>query len=43
LQIIQLTRLFEAVRYGTRAPDEREERQAVDCLTAVIEAARSAR
>jgi hypothetical protein len=40
--IEQLTRLFEGVRYGARVPDKEEERQAVDCLTAVVEACRSA-
>jgi len=37
----QLTHLFEAVRYGAKVPGEREERQAVDCLTAIIKACRS--
>jgi uncharacterized membrane protein YhaH (DUF805 family) len=39
-QIEQLTRLFEAVRYGARIADEVEERQAVACLTAIVEAAK---
>jgi hypothetical protein len=38
--IEQLTRLFEGVRYGARVPDEEEERQAIACLTAVVEACR---
>lgn len=33
----RLTRLFEGVRYGARVADEREERQAVACLTAIVE------
>lgn len=33
----RLTTLFERVRYGARIPDEGEERQAVDCLTAIVE------
>jgi hypothetical protein len=37
----QLTRLFEAVRYGTRTPSEQEARQAIDCLAAIVEACRS--
>ncbi len=37
----QLTRLFEDVRYGTKVPSEKEERQAVRCLTAIAEACRS--
>ncbi|HEX9924128.1 MAG TPA: DUF4129 domain-containing protein, partial [Anaerolineae bacterium] len=35
--IRQLTRLFERVRYGATTPGEREEREAVACLTAIIE------
>jgi hypothetical protein len=34
----ELTRLFESVRYGARAADEQQERQAVACLTAIAEA-----
>jgi preprotein translocase subunit YajC len=37
----QLTRLFEGVRYGAKVPDEEKERQAIACLTAIIEACRS--
>jgi hypothetical protein len=37
----RLTRLFEQVRYGTKVPNEREEGQAIACLTAIIEACRS--
>ncbi len=37
----QLTRLFEGVRYGARIPDEQEERRAVACLTAIVEACQS--
>ena len=37
----QLTRLFEGVRYGAKVPDEGIERQAIACLTAIIEACRS--
>jgi lysylphosphatidylglycerol synthetase-like protein (DUF2156 family) len=40
-QIEQLTRLFEGVRYGARMADEQEERQAVACLTAIVEACTS--
>ncbi len=36
--IEQLTRLFERVRYGARIADKGDERQAIDCLTAVVEA-----
>ena len=35
--IQQLTRLFERVRYGARQPNEREERAAVACLTAIVQ------
>jgi hypothetical protein len=31
----QLTRLFERVRYGARPAGEREEREALACLTAI--------
>ena len=34
----RLTRLFESVRYGAKTLDEDEERQAVACLTAIVEA-----
>ena len=37
----RLTRLFEGVRYGARVANEREERQAVACLTAIVEACTS--
>jgi len=37
----QLTRLFEDVRYGAKIPSEKDERQAVRCLTAIAEACRS--
>jgi hypothetical protein len=40
-QIGQLTRLFEGVRYGAKVPGEREKRQAVDCLTAIVEVCQS--
>jgi len=36
-QVERLTRLFEGVRYGARVADEQEERQAVACLTAIVE------
>jgi hypothetical protein len=35
--IRQLTRLFERVRYGATRPGEREEQEAVACLTAIVE------
>ena len=35
--IQQLTRLFEAARYGSRPPGSEAERQAVDCLTAIVQ------
>lgn len=38
----QLTRLFEDVRYGMKSPGDREERQAIASLTAIIKACRSA-
>ncbi|MBN1148037.1 MAG: DUF4129 domain-containing protein [Anaerolineales bacterium] len=34
----RLTRLFEAVRYGAKQPDKQTERQAMDCLEAIIQA-----
>jgi len=37
----ELTRLFEEVRYGSKAPNEGEERQAIACLRAIVEACRS--
>jgi hypothetical protein len=37
----QLTRLFEDVRYGTKSPGDREERQAIASLTAIVKACRS--
>jgi hypothetical protein len=37
----QLTRLFEQVRYGAKVSDEQKERQAIACLTAIVEACRS--
>lgn len=40
--VASLTRLFEKVRYGARTPDEGEERQAITCLEAIIQACRSA-
>jgi hypothetical protein len=36
--IRRLTRLFEMVRYGPRDPGEREEREAVACLQAIVAA-----
>jgi len=33
----RLTRLFEDVRYGAKVSGEREERQAIACLTAIVE------
>jgi hypothetical protein len=40
-QVRRLTRLFEAVRYGAKAPQEYEARQAMDCLAAIVQACRS--
>jgi hypothetical protein len=37
-QVQRLTRLFEGVRYGARMPEEREKSQAIECLTAIVEA-----
>jgi hypothetical protein len=37
----QLTRLFEAVRYGAKDVGEDEERRAIACLTAIVEECRS--
>lgn len=36
--IHRLTRLFEGVRYGAHVPGKREEREAVACLSAIVEA-----
>ncbi len=36
--LYQLTRLFEEIRYGNKAPGEKESRNAVRCLTAIIKA-----
>lgn len=36
--IRQLTRLFEGVRYGSKVPTGRQEREAVDCLRAIVRA-----
>lgn len=41
-QVQKLTRLFEDVRYGARAAGGRDERQAVECLTAIVEACEGA-
>ncbi len=35
--IQQLTRLFERVRYGAKAPGEHEEGEAIACLTAIVQ------
>lgn len=40
-QVRQLTRLFEKVRYGAKIVDEDEARQAVACLTVIVEFCRS--
>ncbi len=37
----QLTRLFEDVRYGSKSLGEQEERQAVLCLTAIVDTCRN--
>jgi hypothetical protein len=37
-QIEQLTRLFEAVRYGAKVAGEGQQRQAVDCLAGIVQA-----
>ena len=34
--IQRLTRLFENVRYGTYTASERDKREAVDCLNAIV-------
>jgi hypothetical protein len=36
--IQQLTRLFEGARYGAQPPSLRDERAAVECLTAIVQA-----
>jgi hypothetical protein len=36
--IRQLTRLFEGARYGAQAPTARDERAAVECLAAIVQA-----
>jgi hypothetical protein len=36
--IQQLTHLFESVRYGARVPGQREEAEAITCLTAIVQA-----
>ncbi len=36
----RLTQLFERVRYGDRRPDAREEREAQECLEAIVSACR---
>jgi hypothetical protein len=36
--IQQLTRLFEGARYGAQPPSSRDERAAVECLTAIVQA-----
>ncbi len=38
----RLTRLFEAARYGAKTVGEDEERQAIACLTAIVEACEEA-
>jgi hypothetical protein len=35
--IQRLTRLFEKVRYGAKVPDEEDERQAIACLSAIVD------
>jgi preprotein translocase subunit YajC len=40
-QVRQLTRLFEKVRYGAKTVDEDEARQAIACLTVIVEFCRS--
>jgi hypothetical protein len=34
----RLTRLFEGVRYGSKTPGEREQNEALSCLTAILQA-----
>jgi cbb3-type cytochrome oxidase subunit 3 len=36
--IRRLTRLFEKVRYGGNPPDQSEEEEAIDCLSAIVQA-----
>ena len=36
--IDRLTRLFELVRYSPNTPGERDEREAIDCLHAIVQA-----
>jgi len=36
--LYQLTRLFEEIRYGNKAPGEKENRNAIKCLRAIIKA-----
>ncbi len=36
--LFQLTRLFEEIRYGNRASSELEKKDAIRCLTAIINA-----
>lgn len=40
-QVMQLTRLFEGVRYGAKTPSEADERLAVSCLSSIVQAASS--
>ena len=40
--VVQLTRLFEGVRYGSKETGEREADQAVASLSAIVDACRSA-
>ena len=35
----RLTRLFESVRYGAKPPGEREQHEAIACLSAIVQAA----
>jgi hypothetical protein len=37
MHIQRLTRLFELVRYSQRMPGEREEREAQECLAAIVQ------
>ncbi len=39
--VVQLTQLFEQVRYGPAPAGRREEQMAVDCLTAIVSACRT--